>query len=213
LRPRDFKTQRMTTWREPESRFPIRWPGSQAGCPTARAVQRPTVAANWAGECQQCLSLPPARRRTRRRRTSSVEPLSVSPDSNKTHSTLLRPRTASGDPDRDAIVNCEERCDINAGPYSRDDIISSRTRRMGSRPHHRMRVWALADVAPGSGRRASRSTCAIPVDEHKNVVARGYGAGDQSGRVRVSVNCENMMLKLMLVRSSELEFAGTECCK
>jgi hypothetical protein len=35
--------------------------------------------------------------------------------------------------------------------------------------------------------------------------------GDQSGLARFSVNAENMMLKLMLIRSSRLAFAPTEC--
>lgn len=41
----------------------------------------------------------------------------------------------------------------------------------------------------------------------------GAAAGCHSGLLRCSVNEENMMLKLMLILSSSLALASTECCR
>ena|ERR1700693_599846 len=48
-------------------------------------------------------------------------------------------------------------------------------------------------------------------DAHTSLM--GAGAACQSGLLRFSVNEENMMLKLMLIRSLSLALASTECCR
>src|SRR5438105_6639341 len=70
-----------------------------------------------------------------------------------------------------------------------------------------------------SGRFAPGATLGLAIggvvvrDQACAYVAALAPVGCHNGLLRFSVNDENMMLKLMLIRSSSLALASTECCR